>query len=273
MNCLFELLFLTWFRANLIMDEVPNIKEAKEGISVLQLQNISYLPAGEKGAVPVLRDVNLTLEKNRFYVITGPNGGGKSSLAKIIMGIYQPTAGKIFFEGKDITELSITERARLGIGYAFQQPPRFKGITVGELLSFSGGKECKGSHCNYLFDVGLCPKDYVQREVNVSLSGGELKRIEIASLLGRNCRLAIFDEPEAGIDLWSFSRLTEIFKKIKQKEDTSTVIISHQERIMELADEVIILAEGRIQEKGNKEDLLAKITNRCDCRQDCTERV
>lgn len=240
---------------------------------MLQLKNICYLPAGEKGAVPVLRDINLTLEKNCFYVITGPNGGGKSSLAKIIMGIYKPTSGKIYFEGKDITDLSITERARLGIGYAFQQPPRFKGITVGELLKLSGGQECVGSNCNYLFDVGLCPKDYVQREVNVSLSGGELKRIEIASLLSRDCRLAIFDEPEAGIDLWSFSRLTDIFKRIKQKEDVSTVIISHQERILKLADEVIILAEGRIQEKGNKEDLLEKIINKCDCRQDCSERV
>ena len=249
------------------------VTEVREVIILLQLKNVCYFPEGEKGAIPVLRDINLTLEQGRFYVITGPNGGGKSSLAKIIMGIYKPTSGKIFFAGEDITDFSITERARLGIGYAFQQPPRFKGITVGELLSLSGGQKCRGSNCNYLFDVGLCPKDYVQREVNASLSGGELKRIEIASLLSRNCRLAIFDEPEAGIDLWSFSRLTDIFKRIKRKEEVSTVIISHQERILKLADEVIILAEGSIQEKGDKEDLLEKIVNKCDCRQDCIERV
>lgn len=245
---------------------------------MLQLKNISYIPKDDKGTVTVLQDVNLTLEKNRFYVITGPNGGGKSSLAKIIMGIYQPTAGKIFFEGQDITDLNITERARLGIGYAFQQPPRFKGITVEELLSLSctnknKGSEGKSSGCNFLFDVGLCPKDYENREVNVSLSGGELKRIEIASLLSRNCRLAVFDEPEAGIDLWSFSRLTDIFTSIKKKPDVCTVIISHQERILKLADEVIILAEGRVKEKGDKEDLLDEIINKCDCRKDCVERV
>ncbi|MDD2432397.1 MAG: ATP-binding cassette domain-containing protein [Clostridia bacterium] len=240
---------------------------------MLQLKNVCYFPEVENEAIPILRDINLTLEQGRFYVITGPNGGGKSSLAKIIMGIYKPTSGKIFFAGKEITDFSITERARLGIGYAFQQPPRFKGITVGELLSLSGGQQCKGITCNYLFDVGLCPKDYVQREVNASLSGGELKRIEIASLLSRNYRLAIFDEPEAGIDLWSFSRLTDIFKRMKQKKEVCTVIISHQERILKLADEVIILDEGKIQEKGNKEDLLEKIIDKCDCRQDCIERV
>jgi len=240
---------------------------------LLELKDVCYLPQNDHQTITVLQDVNLTLEKNRFYVITGPNGGGKSSLAKIIMGIYQPTSGKIYFEGKDITDLSITERARLGIGYAFQQPPRFKGITVEELLSLSCGKECKGPGCNYLFDVGLCPKDYEQREVNVSLSGGELKRIEIASLLSRNCRLAVFDEPEAGIDLWSFSRLTDIFTNMKKKADICTVIISHQERIIEIADEVIILAEGRIKEKGDKEDLLEQLIDRCDCRKDCVERA
>ncbi|MGI6144708.1 MAG: ATP-binding cassette domain-containing protein [Clostridia bacterium] len=245
---------------------------------MLQLKNITYIPEGDKDANPVLQDINLTLERNRFYVITGPNGGGKSSLAKIIMGIYQPTSGKIFFEGQDITELSITERASLGIGYAFQQPPRFKGITVEELLRLSTRKngqssDGNGAGCNFLYDVGLCPKDYEQREVNASLSGGELKRIEIASLLSRNCRLAIFDEPEAGIDLWSFSRLTEIFTNLKKKDGTCTVIISHQERILALADEVIVLAEGQVKEKGDKEDLLDGIINRCDCRKDCVERA
>ncbi len=237
---------------------------------MLQLKDVCYVPQNEQETAYVLRDINLTLEQGRFYVITGPNGGGKSSLAKIIMGIYKPTSGKIFFDGEDITDLNITERARLGIGYAFQQPARFKGITVGELLSLSGGQS---TNCNYLFDVGLCPKDYVQREVNTSLSGGELKRIEIASLLSRNCRLSIFDEPEAGIDLWSFSRLTDIFERIKQKKEVCTVIISHQERILHLADEIIILAEGSVQEKGHKEDLLEKIVNKCACRQDCIERA
>jgi len=245
---------------------------------LLQLKDVSYIPEGAKDANPVLQDVNLTLERNRFYVITGPNGGGKSSLAKIIMGIYKPTSGKILFEGQDITDKSITERACLGIGYAFQQPPRFKGITVEELLRLSNrkngsGSEVKGVGCNFLYDVGLCPKDYEQREVNASLSGGELKRIEIASLLCRNCRLALFDEPEAGIDLWSFSRLTEIFTNLKKKKGACTVIISHQERILALADEVILLAEGKVKEKGDKKDFLDGIINRCDCRKDCMGRV
>lgn len=245
---------------------------------MLELKNICYLPENDNRTITVLEDVNLTLEKNRFYVITGPNGGGKSSLAKIIMGIYQPTSGKIYFEGQDITDLSITERARLGIGYAFQQPPRFKGITVEEMLSLSSVKKDKasdltGSGCNFLFDVGLCPKDYEHREINVSLSGGELKRIEIASLLSRDCRLAVFDEPEAGIDLWSFSKLTEIFTGLKKKPDVCTVIISHQERILQLADEVIIVAEGRVKEKGDKENLLDQIIDKCDCRKDCVERA
>lgn len=241
---------------------------------MLELKNIWYLPEGQKEAVPILKDINLILEDNRFYVITGPNGGGKSSLAKIIMGIYRPASGKILLDGKDITDLSITERARLGIGYAFQQPPRFKGITVEELLSLSRDRKCVNSGCNHLFDVGLCPKDYVAREVNASLSGGELKRIEIASLLSRNCKIAVFDEPEAGIDLWSFSKLTDIFEKMQQRKDVTTVIISHQERIIKLADEIILMAEGKIQERGDKESLLHKIiNNECDCRKGCLERV
>jgi Fe-S cluster assembly ATP-binding protein len=241
---------------------------------LLELKNVWYLSEGEKGTVPILKGINLILEDNRFYVITGPNGGGKSSLAKIIMGIYRPASGKILLNGKDITDLSITERARMGIGYAFQQPPRFKGITVEELLNLSGDKECMRSGCNHLFDVGLCPKDYVDREVNASLSGGELKRIEIASLLSRNCKITIFDEPEAGIDLWSFSKLTDIFEKMQRRKDVTTVIISHQEKIIRLADEIILLAEGKIQERGDKEILLDKIVNnKCDCRKECLERV
>ncbi len=241
---------------------------------MLELKNISYLPEGQKEAEPILQDINLILEDNRFYVITGPNGGGKSSLAKIIMGIYRPSAGQIFLDGKEITELSITERARLGIGYAFQQPPRFKGITVEELLSLSGKQKCVNAGCSHLFDVGLCPKDYVAREVNASLSGGELKRIEIASLLSRNCKISVFDEPEAGIDLWSFSKLTDIFKKMQQSKDVTTVIISHQEKIIRLADEIILMADGEIQLRGDKASLLDKIiNNECSCRKDCLERV
>lgn len=238
---------------------------------MLQLKNISFSSEGENKAEPILRGINLSLQQGYFYVITGPNGGGKTSLAKVIMGIYQPSAGQIFFKGEEITNLDITERARLGIGYAFQRPPRFKGITVGELLSLSGGSRCQGLNCSYLFDVGLCPKDYVHREINANLSGGELKRIEIASLLSRKCSLTIFDEPEAGIDLWSFSRLTTIFKKMKQNREATLVIISHQERILDLADEIIVLAEGEIQDKGNKEDLLEDLVYKCSCRQDCVE--
>ncbi|MGI6606481.1 MAG: ABC transporter ATP-binding protein [Peptococcia bacterium] len=264
---------------------------------MLELKDISYYPDGVKESEAILKDINLILEDNHFYVITGPNGGGKSSLAKIIMGIYRPTSGRIYLDGEDITELGITERARRGIGYAFQQPPRFKGITVEELLRLSArklaqkqdreqeekqeqrqeqnpgiGVTCTG--CNYLFDVGLCPKDYVQREVNASLSGGELKRIEIASLLSREeCRLAVFDEPEAGIDLWSFNRLTEIFEKVKRKKDMTTVIISHQEKVIKLADEIILIAAGRIQEKEDKAFFLESIFDSCSCRQECQERV
>lgn len=241
---------------------------------MLELKNISYYPEGQKEAEAILKDINLLLEDNHFYVITGPNGGGKSSLAKIIMGIYRPSSGSILLDGEDITELSITERARRGIGYAFQQPPRFKGITVEKLLSLSKSSQCTSPNCNFLFDVGLCPKDYEQREVNGSLSGGELKRIEIASLLSReDCRIAVFDEPEAGIDLWSFNRLTEIFERVQRKKDMTTIIISHQERIIKLADEIILVVDGRIQGKEDKSVFLENIIERCDCRKECQERV
>jgi Fe-S cluster assembly ATP-binding protein len=206
-------------------------------------------------------------------VITGPNGGGKSTLAKLIMGIYTPSAGKILMDGEDITGLSVTKRALRGIGFAFQQPPRFKGITVGQLLQLSNGAEKDSQLCNYLLDVGLCPKDYINREVNTSLSGGELKRIEIATLLSRELKIAFFDEPEAGIDLWSFSRLIETFRKIHSRNGQTTVIISHQEKILELADEVILIADGQVQLQGEKEELLASILQGCDCNMDCLERT
>ncbi len=244
-------------------------------MAVLELLDISLVLENENGngngKIKVLDNINLILKDNRFYVITGPNGGGKSSLAKIIMGIYRPTSGKIVLDGKDITELGITERAKLGIGYAFQQPPRFKGITVSELLIMSSDNKYS-DNCSYLHEVGLCPQDYLGREVNASLSGGELKRIEIASLLSRELKLAIYDEPEAGIDLWSFSRLTETFRNNHNKRHSTTVIISHQERILDLADEVILLADGRIQEQGEKEKMLSLILKDCACSKDCLER-
>lgn len=239
---------------------------------MLELQDISLVLQNEKEHVSILKDINLKLEDGRFYVITGPNGGGKSSLAKIIMGIYRPTAGRILFDGQDITDMSIAERARLGMGYAFQQPPRFKGITVNELLHLSRGHKT-GVGCNHLYDVGLCPKDYVEREVNSSLSGGELKRIEIATLLNRDLKVALFDEPEAGIDLWSFSKLTETFRKIHNQNTMTTVIISHQERILNLADEIILIVDGNIKEIGHKEKMMTQILEGCDCSKDCLERT
>jgi len=237
---------------------------------MLELHDITYQGDDD---VPILKKITLFLEDKKFYVITGPNGGGKSTLAKLIMGIYQPSSGKIILDGEDITELSVTERARRGIGFAFQQPPRFKGITVGELLDLASGTEKQGQLCNYLLDVGLCPKDYINREVNTSLSGGELKRIEIATLLSRKLKIAVFDEPEAGIDLWSFSRLIETFRKTHAKNGQTTIIISHQERILELADEVILIAEGQIQQKGSKDKLLSSILQECECSKDCLERT
>ncbi|KNZ70413.1 ABC transporter [Thermincola ferriacetica] len=239
---------------------------------MLEIKNLSLTVEGDKGQVQILKDINLTLEDNRLYVFTGPNGGGKSSLAKAIMGIYRPTSGKILFNGQDITDLSVYERARLGIGYAFQQPPRFKGITVGELLQIAAGRDIKG--CSYLADVGLCAHDYVDREMDASLSGGELKRIEIATLLARNLKVAVYDEPEAGIDLWSFSKLTETFKNVHTKYDTTLVIISHQERILSLADEIILIADGTVKEKGSKDELWPLMMNDIGFTyfRDCTER-
>ncbi|HHW71121.1 MAG TPA: ATP-binding cassette domain-containing protein [Clostridiales bacterium] len=223
--------------------------------------------------VKILDDINLKLDKKKLYVITGPNGSGKSSLAKTIMGIYKPTSGKIYFEGQDITDLDITERAKLKIGYAFQQPPRFKGITVEELLKLS--LKNNGSEdldlCELLLDVGLCAQDYLKRQVDGSLSGGEIKRIELATVIARQLKLAIFDEPEAGIDLWSFQKLADTFETMHKKYDTTIVIISHQERILNLADEVIVMREGKIAEHTSKEKFLSKLENDADCicRQGC----
>ena len=237
---------------------------------MLELKNIHFTASEDGKENHILKGINLSLEKGRFYVITGPNGGGKSTLAKIIMGIERQTAGEIWFDGQNISELSISQRAKLGIGYAFQQPPRFKGIKVRKLLNLSAGgnKEMMRSCSNSLIEVGLCTQDYINREVDASLSGGELKRIEIATLLNRRLKLALFDEPEAGIDLWSFSKLTETFSKMHQENQGIIVIISHQERILELADEIIMISEGEIVKQGKREDILPTILREgpgCTC--------
>jgi Fe-S cluster assembly ATP-binding protein len=228
---------------------------------MLELKNISFDAEGEGGKVEIVRDISLNIPDNKFIVITGPNGGGKSTLAKLIAGIEKNTAGKIIWNGADITDMSITERARLGIGFAFQQPVRFKGLTVLDLLRIAAGKPIKiDKACEYLSEVGLCAKDYINREVNASLSGGELKRIEIATVLARNVKLALFDEPEAGIDLWSFNNLIRIFENMQRSDKERTIIvISHQERILNIADEIIVLAEGKVIKQGGREEILPEI--------------
>ena len=227
---------------------------------MLELQNICYNVDDEGKNKEILKDVSMKLEDNKFFVITGPNGGGKSSLAKIIAGIYKPTSGRIIYDGTDITDMSITERAKLGIGFAFQQPVRFKGLTVKDLLTLAAGQEPKASACDYLSEVGLCAHDYLNREINASLSGGELKRIEIAVTIARKTKLTIFDEPEAGIDLWSFTNLINVFEDLKKKTNGSIVIISHQERIINIADELILIANGQVEKHGTKEEVMPYFT-------------
>lgn len=228
---------------------------------MLELQHISFDVEEEGGRRQILRDVNLTADE-RFVVITGPNGSGKSTLAKIIAGIYTPTAGRILLDGEDITALSITERARKGVSFAFQQPVRFKGITVFDLISIASGKKLTVNEaCDYLSEVGLCAREYVDREVNASLSGGELKRIEIATMLARGTKLSIFDEPEAGIDLWSFQNLIRVFEQMHETIHGSILIISHQERILETADKIVVLANGAITAEGSKEDIMPALMN------------
>jgi Fe-S cluster assembly ATP-binding protein len=241
---------------------------------MLKIENLGLTLQGDQGNVEVLHDINLTLDKKKIYVITGPNGGGKTSLAKTIMGIYQPTQGCILLDGTDITHMAIHERARMGVGYAFQQPARFKGVTVRDLLNIAAGPGREIPACDLLFDVGLCAQDYLDREVSTSFSGGELKRVEIATILARSLKVALFDEPEAGIDLWSFQKLTETFQIMNQKYDTTIVIISHQERILNLADEIILVADGRVSEITHKEKILAEIQQldraACDYCESCT---
>ena len=233
---------------------------------MLQLEHVTYRVSDEQGEKTILKDVNLSLSE-RFVAFTGPNGGGKSTLARVIAGIITPTEGKILFDGEDITPLSVTERAKRGISYAFQQPVRFKGLTVRDLISIAAGRSANVSDaCAYLSEVGLCARDYLDREVNASLSGGELKRIEIATILARGTKLSVFDEPEAGIDLWSFGNLINVFQKMYDKTNGSILIISHQERILDIADKIVVIAGGEVERAGTKEEILPKLLGREACR-------
>ena len=229
---------------------------------MLELRHLSFSADNNGGKAEIIRDLDLTVGDRKFVVITGPNGGGKSTLAKLIAGIEKSTGGQILFDGQDITDKSITERARMGIGFAFQQPVRFKGLTVLDLMRIAAGRKISVSEaCDWLSEVGLCAKDYIRREVNASLSGGELKRIEIATVLARDVRLALFDEPEAGIDLWSFQNLIRIFEKLRQTEkDRTIIVISHQERILNIADEIVVIADGAVLRQGSREEILPLIT-------------
>lgn len=226
---------------------------------MLELKNICFLAENEGKTVDILKDVSVTIE-DRFVAVTGPNGSGKSTLAKIVAGILTPTSGTILMDGEDITGLSITERARRGISFAFQQPVRFKGLTVKDLLSMAAGKDATMTDiCEILSEVGLCARDYMNREVNSSLSGGELKRIEIAMIMARKSPISIFDEPEAGIDLWSFQNLIRVFEKMYQEINGSILIISHQERILNIADKIILLADGQIKKIGTKDEIMPEL--------------
>ena len=228
---------------------------------MIELKNISFIKDNKK----ILDNINLKLDDTKFYALTGPNGSGKSTLAKIIMGLIEPTSGSILYNGEDITNKNIAERANMGISFAFQQPVKFKGITVFDLLKFAMNKDInRMDACKYLAKVGLCAKDYVDREIDNSLSGGELKRIEIASILARNPKVAIFDEPEAGIDLWSFKALNNIFKELEKTNNGVTLVITHQERILDIADEIILLENGKINKIGSKDEMMPLIvTSEC----------
>ena len=233
---------------------------------MLELKHISFSVMEETGQQKkILKDINLTIDTDTFVVITGPNGGGKSTLAKIIMGIEKPSQGTILFKGQDITNLDIHERAKLGMGFAFQQPVRFKGVQVIDLLRLASGKKLTVSEaCQYLSEVGLCAKDYINREVNGSLSGGELKRIEIATILARGAKLSVFDEPEAGIDLWSFQNLIQVFERMRQNTKGSILIISHQERILNIADKIVVISNGEIDTVGTRDEILPKLLSGSD---------
>ena len=233
---------------------------------MLELKEICFSAEDESREVEILNDINLTID-DRFVAVTGPNGSGKSTLAKIIAGILTPTQGQILLDGVDVTDMSITERANMGISFAFQQPVRFKGITVKELLSIAAGKDASMAEiCEMLSEVGLCARDYINREVNASLSGGELKRIEIAMIMARRTKVSIFDEPEAGIDLWSFQNLIRVFEKMHEEINGSILIISHQERILNIADQIILLSDGQIKKVGSREEVMPELLG---CGQPC----
>ncbi len=226
---------------------------------MLELKDVCFRVSENSKEKEILKNINLKIDEH-FVAITGPNGGGKSTLAKIIAGIEKPVSGRILLDGEDITEMSITERARSGISFAFQQPVRFKGLTVRDLITLASGKKISITEaCSYLSEVGLCAKDYINREVNASLSGGELKRIEIAMIIARQTKLTLFDEPEAGIDLWSFNNLIRVFESLHEKINGSIIIISHQERILNIADNIIVLAGGEVTAQGTKEEVMPKL--------------
>ncbi|MBQ9030856.1 MAG: ATP-binding cassette domain-containing protein [Parasporobacterium sp.] len=228
---------------------------------MLELKNVSFQVADEKDLEKeIIKDISLTIEDRKFIAITGPNGGGKSTLAKLIAGIYEPHSGQILYNGTDITHISITDRARLGISFAFQTPVRFKGIKVKDLIRLASGRELSISDaCGYLSEVGLCAKDYIDREVDASLSGGELKRIEIAQLIARDTELSVLDEPEAGIDLWSFSNLIKVFERMRENRARTIIIISHQERILDIADEILVMRDGQVADFGKKDKILPEL--------------
>ncbi len=238
---------------------------------MLELRHIFFEVPDDDASHEILRDVSLAVPAGRLVVITGPNGGGKSTLARLIMGIARPTSGTILFNGRDITALSVTERARLGISFALQQPVRFKGLQVLDLLRLASGRDITPADaCEYLSAVGLCARDYINREVNASLSGGELKRIEIATVLARGTALSIFDEPEAGIDLWSFQNLIQVFQDMRKGiRDSSIIIISHQERILNIADEILVLRDGRLAMQGPRAEILPQLTGTASALQSC----
>ena len=237
---------------------------------MLELRNVSFQVSEDSTDKEILKNVSFTLEDNKFVAITGPNGGGKSTLARMIAGIIKPVSGSILLDGQDITNLSVTERARLGISYAFQQPVRFKGITVLNLLRLAAGKRLSAADaCQYLSEVGLCAKDYINREVNASLSGGEIKRIEIATAMARGTKISVFDEPEAGIDLWSFQNLIQVFEKMHDQKHGSILIISHQERILKTADEILVIADGEVAGFGSRDEILPSLLNSDNAESGC----
>lgn len=240
---------------------------------MLELKNISYEVDDDNDNKEILKNVNLTIDEH-FVAITGPNGGGKSTLARIIAGIHTPTSGQILFNGEDITDLSITERAKRGISFAFQQPVHFKGLTVKDLVNIAAGKPMSVSDiCDILSEVGLCAREYIDREVNSSLSGGELKRIEIATILARGTQLSIFDEPEAGIDLWSFNSLIRVFEKMRDEIQGTILIISHQERILDIAEKIIVIADGQLKKTGTKQEVLPELLGTAKACQTLTEKL